>query len=106
MSKLYGFFNSDLSKTTLTKRGHNKISCKLQSYSGSVDVTLHGDNEVDIKIDNLNVNLNGKLFRPPVPMSIGDIEEVLKNSSRTQQAVYTISQEKSSKNLWMHTTHS
>lgn len=84
MSKLYGFFNSDMTKTTLTKRGHNKISCKLQSWSGDINVDLYGDNEANITIRNLNVKLNGSsMFRTTPPTTIDDVEQILKNNFKT-----------------------
>lgn len=85
MSKLYGFFNSDMTETTLTKRGHNNISCKLQSWNGSIDVTLYGDELVRIDVKGLNVDFNNsKMFKEPHIPTIDDVERILRNNFKAE----------------------
>ena len=48
MSKLYLTANSDAIKTFRTARGHHWVKCSLQSWEGSIGVSLdeHGNVEI------------------------------------------------------------
>jgi len=51
MSKLYLTANSDSIKTLRTARGHHWVKCALQSWEGSIGVSLDEAGNVEIRVE-------------------------------------------------------
>jgi len=59
MSKLYLTANSDSIKTLRTARGHHWVKCALQSWEGSIGVSLDEHGNVEIRFEKGSTNAPG-----------------------------------------------
>lgn len=59
MSNVYGRLNGDLAKTEVTRRGSSYVRADLNTWDGSISVSLSNDGVASIRVDNLGVNLHG-----------------------------------------------
>jgi len=80
MSKCYGKMQG--TKGPTTRCGHEEIWAELKTWNGSVDVTVYADDTAVIKVNNLNVKINGgRMFaepKKPVPLTRGELIKALR----------------------------
>ena len=62
MSKLYLTANSDSIKTLRTARGHHWVKCSLQSWEGSIGVSLDEAGNVEIRVERRSTAIPGRLI--------------------------------------------
>lgn len=62
MSKLYLTANSDAIRVSRTARGHHWVKCSLQSWDGSIGVSLDENGNVEIRVEEGSTANPGRLL--------------------------------------------
>lgn len=92
MSRVYGELFSDMGESQRTRRGTKYIRARVATWKGYVDVEVRDDETAVIRVDNLDVTLNGgNMFRQRTEiedLTMEDLMQLIQKRFKKESAKY------------------